>query len=335
MGLLDFLFGKKTTKSIKSAVKAANSSNTSKPSAKADIQIEDSFIIINSIDYFGMYEKSRDGNWLISWRDKLQGESNGEYLLYDLVNKRIAAHGNLERPHAGHVANNGTFSIEDWLSSSELIGSFNVFSSTGEVIFKELLQANILNSGISQNGLLAVCQTANNPNGDDSFVMIAVNVKTKSRLFKIHPATGWADRYDFDEDKLLIKVVVDKVGKFNYDSTGNFLDNKKYIESRLNSKLYNVAILACDEIMKADNVSIEVAQSVFNSATQALANGANKDNNYKPIAYKVQGLAQLILGNENEALKYFDDALKLNPKIGLKRKADSLRKKMNINEGKS
>ena len=163
MGLLDFLFGKKTTKSIKNVAKAVHSSKTGKSSSKADIQIEDSFITINSINYFGMYEKSTDGNWLISWLDKSQGKANGEYLLYDLVNKRIAAHGKLERPHAGHVANNGTFSIEDWMNSSELIGSFNVFSSTGEVIFKELLQANILNSGISQNGLLAVCQTANNP----------------------------------------------------------------------------------------------------------------------------------------------------------------------------
>lgn len=335
MGLLDFLFGKKTTKSIKNVAKAVHSSRTGKSSSKADIQIEDSFITINSINYFGMYEKSTDGNWLISWLDKSQGKANGEYLLYDLVNKRIAAHGKLERPHAGHVANNGTFSIEDWMNSSELIGSFNVFSSTGEVIFKELLQANILNSGISQNGLLAVCQTANNPNGDDGSVMLAVNIKTKSRLFKIHPATGWADRYDFDEDKLLIKVVVDKVGKFNYDSTGNFLDSKKYIESRLNSKLYNVAILACDEIMKADNVSIEVAQSVLNSATQALENGGDKDNSYKPIAYKVLGLAHLVLGNEKDALKHFDDAMKLNPKIGLKRKADSLRKKLNVNQGNS
>lgn len=320
MGLLDFLFGKKTTEQTK----------TSSFNNKPLVQIEDSFIIINSMDYFGMYEKSKDGNWLISWRERTQGKSYGEYLLYDLKNKEVATHGKLERPQAGHVANNGTFSIEDWMNSNTLIGTFNVFSSTGESIFKETLQANILKSAISSNGVLAVCQTANSPH-DDGAVMLAVNIKEKARLYKIHPEIVWADAYDFDEDKLLIKVVIDNVGKFNYDSEGNFLDANKYIEGRLNSKTYNIAILACDEVMKSDNVSMEVANTVYKSATQALANGGDKDKNYKPIALKVQGLAQLILGNEKEALKYFDEAMSLNPKIGLKRKADSLRKKLNSN----
>lgn len=321
MGLLDFLFGKTTTKAT-----TPKSSNN-----KTDIQIEDSFITIKSIDYFGLYEKSKDGNWLISWRDKSQGKSNGEYLLYDLAKNEIATRGKLERPNSGHVANNGTFTIEDWMNSNSLIGTFNVFSSTGESLFKETLQANILNSGISTNGELAVCQTANNPNGDDGSVMLAVNVKTNSRLFKIHPEIGWADGYDFDEEKQLIKVVVNSVGKFSYDSNGNFIDAKKYIEARLNSTEYNIAILACDEIMKEDNVSVEVAQSVFDSASKALAKGGVNDSSYKPIAYKSMGLAQLVMGNEKEALKNFDEAMKLNPKIGLKRKADSLRKKLTAN----
>lgn len=318
MGLLDFLFGKKTSKS----------------NNKADISIRTKSITIDSIDYFGLHEKSQNGNWLISWRDKSQGEANGEhgeYLLYDLVNKRVAAHGKLERPHSGHVANDGTFSIEDWMNMGSLIGTFYVFSSTGEVMFKELLQANIFNSGISQNGLLAVCQTANSPNSDDGSVMLAVDIKNKSRLFKIHPKTGWADSYDFNEDKQHIKAVVNKVGKFSYDSKGNFLDDKKYIEARLNSTEYHIAILACDEIMKADNVSIEVAQSVLKSATQALNKGGVNDSSYKPLAYKSIGLAQLVLGNEVEALQNFDEAMKLNPKIGLKRKSDSLRKKLTAN----
>lgn len=324
MGLFDVLFGKKTTKPTKATTMIKDN----------DIHIHDRSITINSIDYFGMYEKSQDGNWLISWRDNSQGRTNGEqgeYLLYDLANKRITTRGKVERPNSGHVANNGTFSIEDWMNSGSLIGTFNVFSSSGESLFKETLQANILNSGISKNGLLAVCQTANNPNGDDGSVMLAVDIQNKSKLFKINPEIGWADDYDFDEDKLLVKVIVKDIGKFSYDRHGNFLDSKNYLEARLNSKLYYVAILACDEIIKEDNISMELANTVFDSATKALANGGAEDKNYKPMAIKVQGLAQLAMGNETEALKCFDEAMHINPKIGLKRKADSLRKKLKMN----
>ena len=48
----------------------------------------------------------------------------------------------------------------------------------------------------------------------------------------------------------------------------------------------------------------------------------------KDLARKLQGLAHEFLLNNEDVLAAFDHALKLNSKIGLKRKADTLRKKL-------
>jgi hypothetical protein len=334
MGLLNFLFGSKKNK------KAEVTQPPSRSVSKRTISYNGSFIEIPSVDFFGQFKKSNSGEWVICWSDSDDQQhrgghresGHGRYVLYNAPQDKIALQGKLERPNSGNVANNGCFSIEDWHFGSDLSGTFYVFSATGNQLIKKRLEANIFNSGISDSGHFAICQTANTPASEDGNRLTAFDVEKNIQLFSIHPTTGWADNYKFIEDTSHFAVVIDKIGTFRYDMQGSFVDAAKYDAARLRCDRFEVVLLAAEEILKAPELNNQRAQAALEAALRARSLGADKDQSWKAVALKIQGLAHEFLSNNEDALLAFDEALNINPKIGVKRKADSLRKKLTGHE---
>ena len=54
--------------------------------------------------------------------------------------------------------------------------------------------------------------------------------------------------------------------------------------------------------------------------------GADSNPAWKPNALKVQGLAHEMLGQFPQAIEVYEEAITLNPKIGVKRRLDALKK---------
>lgn len=330
MGLFDFLFGSK-----KPQVKSASQS-VSRPVSAKGISLRDRFAEIHSLKFFGEFSKSPSGEWVICWSDSDEDEhrgghrnsGKGRYVLYNLPQHAVVLQGRLERPNSGSVADNGNFSIEDWHFGDGLSGTFYVFSAAGKQLTKRKFKANLYNSAISGSGRFAVCQTANSPGEDDGNRLTAFDVKGNAQLFSINPPTGWANSYQFDEAASRIGVVLDGIGTFYYDFQGQFLDAEKFDLARLNCDQYSVVLMAAEEILKSPELNDPLAQAALEAGKRACAIGANNDPSWKAAALKVQGLAHEFLRNDEEALAAFDEALKLNPKIGVKRKADALRKRL-------
>lgn len=332
MGLLDFLFGSK---------KATNSAQpSSRVPSRKDVSFLDNFIEIPSLDFLGQFRRSRSGEWVICWSDSDEqnyrgghrDSGHGRYVLYNATQNRVGVQGRVERPNSGSVADNGNFSVEDWHFGSELSGTFYVFSSAGLELIKKKFQANLYNSAISDSGRFAVCQTANAPAGEDGNRFTAFDVERNVELFSIHPPTGWADRYTFVEDIPRFGVVINRIGTFYYDMQGDLIDPEKFDAARLHCDRYDVVLLAAEDIVKSPNLNDELANEALEASTRALSLGAEKDQGWKAVALKIQGLANERLRNDEAAIAAFDAALRINPKIGVKRKADSLRKKLGRNE---
>jgi hypothetical protein len=332
MGLLDFLFGAK--KGIDSK------QPSSRITSRKDVTVLDNFIEIPELGFFGQFRRSHSGEWVICWSDSDEQNhrgghresGHGRYVLYNATQNVVALKGRVERPNSGSVADNGNFSIEDWHFGSELTGTFYVFSSAGHKLLKKRFQANLYNSAISDSGRFAVCQTANAPTGEDGNRFTAFDVERNIELFSVHPTTGWADKYTFLEDTSQFGVVINRIGTFYYDAQGNLIDPEKFEIARLHCDRYDVVLLAAEDIVKSPNLNDELAIEALEACSRALSLGAEKDQSWKAVALKIQGLAHERLHHDDAAIAAFDAALLINPKIGVKRKADSLRKKLMRNE---
>lgn len=290
-------------------------------------RIGTTIISIPSIDFFGAYSISSSGEWIIGWRTGSDSSDNYGYLvLYNTFTDSLVHQEKLQRPANGAVANNGTFSIENWLSSETLVSELLIIKNTGERLIHRKFKANIFNSSISDNGLFAICQTANNKAGRDGNKLTAFNLKNQTELFSITPETQWAFSYTFNEAEQKFGITIRGVGEFWYDSAGNFFDTDAYASACLISDNFTDILLEAEKLIK-EGVNVESAEGILKSIVKAREIGADKYPAWKAVALKLQGNVQLVMGNYKEALKSFDEALKIDPKIGVKRKADALRKK--------
>jgi hypothetical protein len=159
----------------------------------------------------------------VSWNESSHSENKfGQYLLYNTVQNKTAVQGRLERPNSGNVADNGCFSIEDWQFGNDLCGTFYVFSPAGEELVRKMLSANIIQSGISNDGRFAFCRTANNRKSADGNLLFAFDVEKNIQMFSMRPTIGLGE-YEFIGTNGCFVCITAGGVKFRYDAQGNLL----------------------------------------------------------------------------------------------------------------
>lgn len=291
---------------------------------------------VKSVDFFGPYALSPSGRWALGWRDAdidagrggHRDKGHGTYLLYDIESDRIAVTGKLERPNQGAVADNGTFILQDWHFGDGLQGTLIAFGSDGHILLKRRFHANLYNGEISADGAMAICQTANNPAHDDGNRLTAFDLRQGIELFSIEPHTGWADGYDFSADGSRLAVMHNDLGKFSYDRSGNFLDEEIYENACLTSRRFSISLFAAEALLKKYPTDGDQASRALSAILMARQAGADNDPSWKAMALKLQGIALETTDRLAEALTTYDEVLSMNPKIGVKRRADALRKQL-------
>lgn len=163
---------------------------------------------------------------MLSWNDATpdgrrgghREEGEGRYVLLDVKDNAVVVDGRMPRPNNGAVADNGSFCLEDWHFGSTLSGTFHVFTSQGLPVITKVLTANILQSGISRNGLLAYCLTANSPT-EDGRKLALYDLKEGVELFAVTPQRAF-ERVGFDEKLMQLVVKVSGGGEYRYGANG-------------------------------------------------------------------------------------------------------------------
>lgn len=291
---------------------------------------------VSSANFFGPYAISPSGRWALGWRDAdtsagrggHRSKGHGTYLLYDIESDRIAVTGKLERPNQGAVADSGTFILQDWHFGEGLQGTFVAFTPDGHILHKRRFHANLYNGALSTDGAWAICQTANNSDHEDGNRLTAFDLQQGTELFSVQPYSGWADGYEFSADGSRITVVHNDLGKFTYDQFGNFLDKEIYENACLTSTRFSISLFAAEALLKKYPTDVDQARRVLSTILTARTVGADDDPGWKAMALKLQGIALEMIGQLEEALAIYDEVLSMNPKIGVKRRADSLRKQL-------
>lgn len=286
-------------------------------------------------DFFGLFTRSPNKRWILSWRDSdpsgqrggNRESGNGAYLLFDTEKDSVVVRGEMPRPNGGQVAENGYFSLEDWHFGNTLSGTFCVFDENGQNLIAWKMTANIVMSKVSSNGLYALCQTANSST-EDGNKLFFFDVLGRELLYSVVPKAGWAERYEIDDDSGQVIAHISELGAFRYDREGNFIDADRLSQAKCDSPRYESAIPAAEEILGQPDLSSEQAKKVLEIVKNAREQGADRVDWWKARALKVQGLAHEALGELREAVDAYDEALALNPKAGVKRRRDTLLKKL-------
>lgn len=323
MGLLDFIFGRRS----KVGVAPLSALPGTSP-------CEDRYFTLAKPHWFGPCSRSPNGRWLISWRDAdidgnrggHRSSGKGAYLLYDTQTKEVVVQGRLERPNHGHVADNGTFVLEDWLFVDDLAGTFYAFAIQGQVLLKRKLTANLASNAISPNGKYAVCQT-NNSATEDGFSLFLFDLESGEELFHAQPCAGWTMDYTIDEAQSEVIAHIKDLGTFRYDRNGHFLDSALLEEARLHKGDFSTTIMTAERILQHTNPTTERVREILAAVQRARKQGADNDNGWKATALKVQGLAHEALGEVPQAIRIYEQALAINPKIGVKRRLTALQKR--------
>ena len=287
----------------------------------------DRFVRIASLDFFGQYRRSPDGRWLLAWRDGNDAgthgghRSSGPGRFYLFEGDRLAAQGRAERPNDGQVADNGNFLINDWLFGDGLRGVFRAYRSDGTIIVERFFTANLLNSGIADDGGMAVCQTCNAPGPDGSLLAI-FDLASGREIADWLPESGWAESYAFPAAGR-IRLRYHDGQAYDYAIDGQFLDRNRWIDAQARSD--NVHVL--HNLLRGVALPPMMSATIMASVDAILAK-PEFDPTERPVALKVRGLCQEALGNLASALSDYEEAIALDAKIGLKRKAAEVRRRL-------
>jgi hypothetical protein len=228
----------------------------------------------------------------------------------------------------GHPSSNGAYCAYE-PGDNGGPGVFGVYSSSSECLFETSLSSNVYNTGLSPDGSMAAVQLTMSAGPDSNHLML-IDVTHRRVVFSVNPETRWADAYQFKEHPTRLVVVLEGVGSFDYDEAGKCLDQHYFHDPAFNSGKFSELIPAAEVLLtmaisQKDQAKAHIALKM---AIKARSLGADKDFRWNPAALKVQGLAHEALGNNQEALDCLLKAASLNPRLGIKRKIESLSTKL-------
>ncbi|HWR26239.1 MAG TPA: tetratricopeptide repeat protein [Methanosarcina sp.] len=236
----------------------------------------------------------------------------------------------MRHPDNGMVSNSGAFILSD-STSKGMYGVFHVLNADGETLINQRCKARLGPTGISDDGFFAVCQTLESTSKSDSCRLYFFDVKNKKLLWKKLPETlgselNWAGSYRFDTKKKVLYLIHDKDRAYRYSFEGTFIDSKLYRDYRINNGSDSEFLEAINELKVelSTNADPKEYSSLVNPLKKGLKRFSDKDSRSK--IHRVLGEIFQLQGNNAEAVKHFETALKLNPRVGVKRTLEKLKK---------
>lgn len=330
------LFGSST----KSAPKTIGPAQTSGTRRARNATVRDDWLTLVRPDFFGRVHRSPNERWVVGCNDSdgagrggHREGGHGRVVLVDhQLDKVMHELTCFARPMDAAVSDTGTYIVQDAGFGSTLQGDVVAFNVDGRELYRRRYSANVFNIGVSKCGRYAAVQTANAPSDDGNLLEI-LDLDRGRVVFSVQPSTGWADKYSFDVDAEghLKEIGVEHkgLGHFNYSASGEFQDTQAFQAARLNKGDYGTKLLAARDLLKTD-ATPDNAMKALSTADAALAEGAKDRPDWGAIAHRVRGESYELLGQLPEALAAFDQALYLNPKVGVQKRAVALRKKLGV-----
>lgn len=275
-------------------------------------------------DFTGYYHQSQNGKFILAWKAR---NANGEYIL--LERGKLKHQANLRHPDSGMVSNPGVFVLSD-LTSKGMYGTFYIIDANGETLVKHRCRAKIGQTGISDDGRFAVFQSLESKSKADGSQLYFFDIKERKLLWKKVPETlgselNWAKSFSFDTKNKVLYLVHGKNRAYRYTFEGAFIDSRLYRHDRI-SNGNDLEFLEAIKELKVE-LSENSDPREYDSLVAPLKKGLNRfsDKDTRSKIHRLLGEISNLQGNDAEAIKHFETALKLNPRVGVKRTLEKLK----------
>lgn len=283
-------------------------------------------VSIDALGFMGHYARSPDGRYRLIWADRSPDGRRGGYReaghgMWSLLrDDRLAISGKAERPQDGKVADNGTFIISDWMFGEGLQGTFLAFGPDGRLRVAQRIAANLISNSLSPDGRHAICQTANAPGSPDSCHYILFDLDSGQEKARWEAETGWAEDYTWDCAGQQLFLHMRDGEKVAYDYTGTMVDREGWQRRRIAAGDLQVirAITTA-----SGNIDEELRHAIMAGLATAARDG---DIWSQALAFRHLGEMHESAGELEKAISAYDDALAIDPRIGVARKVEQLRK---------
>ncbi len=238
-----------------------------------------------------------------------------------LKDKKLLFKKKIERPNDCQISDNGVSICCDWLNSDDLEGRFIAFNTTGKEIFSRKTSANLGSCGISNDGKIAVFETYNSDTVDSDQLFI-VDLEKGEVINHFERPTSF-NSVAIDTLKNTIKLIDNKQFSYEIDYSGNQLNREEYESNILQKGSIYDKLWLYSEKSEEDKFSSKGYLSLLLDATE------DKDSQY---SYGLDRLYRMIgeyyeANNDNtKTIEYWEKAIEINPKVGVKRKLDKLKK---------
>jgi len=306
---------------------AANKSSSPPLAGRLEIaEFGHNLVSIDALDFIGHQAVSPNKRYRLIWADRTpdgsrggnRSEGHGSWSL--LLDDLIVTTGKLERPQEGCVADNGTVILHDWMFGEGLKGCFVAFAPDGTQLVTQQFAANLMSNSLSPDGKFAICQTANAPGSADSCRYMLFDLAAGHEVARWEVETGWAEHYEWDCEGRRVRLCMKDGERVGYDFTGNMVEREAWQLRRIGAGDLNViqAVLAetsaDDHPLRSEIIAgLEVAARDGEIWQQARA-------------YRLLGELHEKAGEVWQAVKAYDDALTIDPKVGVARRVEQLRK---------
>lgn len=279
----------------------------------------------------GNHSESPDKRFLIGWIDgdldvELIGSrktGNGKFIVIE--NGEIILQGEAERPNDCKIANNGTFIINDWLFSDELNGIFYAYDKAGKKLVSQHFSANLKTNCISNDGRFAACDLANS-NSKDSGLLAVFDLQKGALIIRIYPEDDAGSLLSISSVDKTITFDYQNLGKFRYNFDGVFIDKEKLQQARIEKgSVFDLL----EKVKNTKEIDEDTAKEIVVLLNRALAKGFDEyPKTHKAQAYRCIGEIYEAIENISGAAKNYELALKIDPKIGIKRRLSLLKKQI-------
>jgi len=276
---------------------------------------------IPELDFFGPHASSPDGRFHLIWLDRnpegtIGGhryEGHGSWTLLTDGGAALAT-GRLERPQDGHVAEDGTFILSDWMFGDGLNSRLVAFRADGRKIVDHLFSANMASSGLSPDGRFAICQTANAPDSPDSCRYFLFDLEVGQEIASWEQETGWAARYEFDTANRCVYLVGQDDEQVGYDFNGEMVDREAWQRGRIAAG--DIEIMRSIIALHGGNPEPELRAAILAGLDVAVARGEAWQ---QARALRLRGELHEQAGEIDDAITAYDKALSVDPQVGVSR----------------